>query len=854
MEDYDSVLGVVTNSEYLYQKLNVKFTEKYLKVVKIRNHKDVVSKKIDYLVLDLRNDKLSKEEVLEITSTFNGKIIFLSPYYCHDHGKAVWNKYLDRIDEIAKNYSVLFIPELVGEGAETGDDSLSFMLINQSLIADRIKVPDLNQEFFIVNYNELVKEIVKQTLSFGLQGKKMLVGMRTNIKEFLTLGLNIKSENIINTNIKVDLGEMKTDLTKNVKISISKNVARTKEKIKDLNLSRVRRVDNKSDSILEPIKVNKEVSNSHNNVSKIKTLIPKIFVTLIFGLLLFLVPGIMLLASVGLMYYSLNGVFTNPSKSIRLASAASNISTTVAEISLGVPIYVESANIINRSAKLFTQAVSQVDTVKKIAIGINNEEPYDINSLSQELSAGLDKIYTDFSFLQSDIDEFPGLLGKELRYFLNSNKADIGFYKQKIYSLKKISSRLPNLLGFEKPKKYLIVFQNNMELRPTGGFIGSFALITFSKGKLTEMVVNDVYSADGQLNGHVEPPEPIKRYLGEGGWYLRDSNWDPEFSKSAEKIEWFLDKEIDQKVDGVVGIDLYLIQDLLRVTGPISLSDFGITITPENLYSTTQSEVEESFFPGSIKKASFLTSLSRLLINEMENLKEDKYSKLFKVFYENLEAKHIQMYLHDLNSQEAIKELGYAGQVKLEGECGERCFVDKYMYLDANLGVNKSNYFINRSQEVSVTPKTNEVGHKLTVAYANSAGYSLGPSGIYKTYSRLLIPSGSTFGKVTLIEQSGQEKNIDTDVVERGNYKEVGFWLEVQPQSIVKLNLDWSVPTEKLTLGGELRFSVIKQAGTGSDIFRLNVETTNLSLTGRVPSSYNSSLVRDYSQKLFFKP
>ena len=68
-----------------------------------------------------------------------------------------------------------------------------------------------------------------------------------------------------------------------------------------------------------------------------------------------------------------------------------------------------------------------------------------------------------------------------------------------------------------------------MELRPTGGFIGSYAIMTFDKGRLAEIVVNDVYTADGQLKGHVDPPEPIRKYLGEGGWFLRDSNWDPDF-------------------------------------------------------------------------------------------------------------------------------------------------------------------------------------------------------------------------------------------------------------------------------------------------------------------------------------
>lgn len=192
------------------------------------------------------------------------------------------------------------------------------------------------------------------------------------------------------------------------------------------------------------------------------------------------------------------------------------------------------------------------------------------------------------------------------------------------------------MLGMNAPKKYLILFQNNMELRPTGGFIGSFALITFEKGRMNQIVVNDVYSADGQLKGHVDPPEPIRRYLGEANWYLRDSNWDPNFKSSAIKAEWFLDKELNQKVDGVISIDLYLIQELLKITGPIYLSDFNKTIDSSNLYLTTQSEVEDNFFPGSTKKASFLTALSRSLITEIENLDSKSYQLFSKPYIKAL--------------------------------------------------------------------------------------------------------------------------------------------------------------------------------------------------------------------------
>ena len=108
-------------------------------------------------------------------------------------------------------------------------------------------------------------------------------------------------------------------------------------------------------------------------------------------------------------------------------------------------------------------------------------------------------------------------------------------------------------------KTYLVLFQNNMELRPTGGFIGSYALLNIGNGKMKGFSISDVYTADGQLKGHVDPPDAIRKYLAQPHFFLRDSNYDPDFVVSSEKAIWFLQKELGINVDGVIGINLFLV-------------------------------------------------------------------------------------------------------------------------------------------------------------------------------------------------------------------------------------------------------------------------------------------------------
>jgi len=139
--------------------------------------------------------------------------------------------------------------------------------------------------------------------------------------------------------------------------------------------------------------------------------------------------------------------------------------------------------------------------------------------------------------------------------------------------------------GFVGKQTYLFLFQNSMELRPTGGFIGSIGLATFAEGRLVDFSIEDVYTVDGQLKGHVSSPQPILSLLGSEHWYLRDSNWDPDFRESGRRAAWFYEKETGTRVDGVVGVSVPFIVELLAAIGPMALADFNDTITADNFFA-----------------------------------------------------------------------------------------------------------------------------------------------------------------------------------------------------------------------------------------------------------------------------
>jgi hypothetical protein len=471
----------------------------------------------------------------------------------------------------------------------------------------------------------------------------------------------------------------------------------------------------------------------------------------------------------------------------------------------------------DKLSEIGLNSIPTIETVKELTTKILGDEIYDPQNLATNLGPSSEYIYQNISFIEAEtktkVNQNLVLAG----YI--TKRVDFERFKKLALSGVKISEELADILGKNERKTYLVLFQNNTELRPTGGFIGSFALVTFEGGRMTDFSVSDVYSADGQLKGHIEPPGPVKEYLGEASWFLRDSNWDPDFPTSAKRAEWFIDKEIDRQVDGVIAVDLGPARDILKHTGSIYLPDYQMDITSQNLYEKTQEEVHEDFFPGTHKKASFLTALSRNLITIIGDVDSAQKLGILKAVYENLETRHIQLYLHNEKIQKSFSDLGWSGEVD-QYQCGQNCYGDFLGLVEANVGVNKANYFVSRDQSLVVTRQGGEIRRDLTITFINTANQGLGAAGKYKTYVRVLVPAGVRV-----------EGNFD--VAEERGLTEIGFLAEVLSGTSKSYTLRWTGADEEKRYGLYVR----KQAGT-EDSDKLSV-----AIDGEVV--YNSNLTKD---------
>ncbi|MBI1869490.1 DUF4012 domain-containing protein [Candidatus Gottesmanbacteria bacterium] len=407
------------------------------------------------------------------------------------------------------------------------------------------------------------------------------------------------------------------------------------------------------------------------------------------------------------------------------------------------------------------------------------------------------------------------------------------------------------IAGADGKRVYLILLQNNMELRPAGGFIGSYGLVTFAGGKLKNLIIEDIYSADGQLRGHIDPPLPLQKYLGLEHWYLRDSNFQPDFFESAKMAEWFLRKEIGIDVDGVIALDLTFAKRMLEALGGIDLPDYNERITASNFFLKAQVAAEADFFPGSTNKRDFLGRFARAFIRELTSGSSLPWMRLAYAVKTSLDEKHLQLSFHDPRVQGVFDQAGWSGRL-LPVVCPEdnsrlKCLADYVSVVDANVGVNKANYYLKRDFEHEVKIDKDYLSHQITVYYSNESPGETFPSGTYRTFTRVYLAKEADNIEIFFQGQKREAKDLTSDISH--DKVIIGTYLEVLPQQRYQLQVRYNLPLPSSPFLYQLLLQ--KQAGTEHDSLHLKlssdkkIRSSNIAIDKLTAVDYNSDLAID---------
>lgn len=382
--------------------------------------------------------------------------------------------------------------------------------------------------------------------------------------------------------------------------------------------------------------------------------------------------------------------------------------------------------------------------------------------------------------------------------FLKGELADVegslNLYEKLVSNGRILTSLLPQITAAQGKKSYLVLIQNNLELRPGGGVVEAVARLDFEGGKLKKVEVLSTDQLDSQLSLDVTPPAEISTDLGEERWLLKDVSFEPDFPTNAKQAEWFYHKQTGILVDGVVALDITSLEGLLKIVGEVKLANESVS--SDNLADKLISRKENS---------KLLANLTSGVLSKIFFLPNPNWPGISSILDRSLTEKHLVVYLSDPKLFSFIVTQGFAGNLPRGGEG------DFLTIIEANFGKNLANFFLERKYSLETAINQGQVNHKLRISYTN------GPE-VYKNRLKIYLPLGSKLNKVLW-----GDSEITSQATSFADYGKTGYslLLTLDAKASKSLLIDYSLPN-LLTFKdnkASYRLDIFKQTGTLRDPF-----------------------------------
>jgi hypothetical protein len=413
------------------------------------------------------------------------------------------------------------------------------------------------------------------------------------------------------------------------------------------------------------------------------------------------------------------------------------------------------------------------------------------------------------------------------------------------------ADKMREVFGLSKDKRYLLIFQNNSELRASGGFLGSYALLDLSGGKIKNLEVpgGGSYDTEGGMSVKVKAPRPL--WLVNPLWHFWDANWWPNWVRTSQNLMWFYEKSGGPTVDGVISVTPTVVESLLEITGPIDLTqDYGVVIDSNNFWDTVQTITEHknlektnpvavadfkeaTGFKESTTTINVSVPLEQGLGNNVDNkpkkiigdlmakiletlpqkLNRDSLVKIISAFEDNLAEKQIMFYFTDPALESEVSARNYGGEIKNSPR-------DYLLVVNTNIAGQKSDRkMTEKIEHVSQVSQNGKIINQLKIIRTHTGQKNEILTGVrnvdwLRVYvpagSRLLSASGFQVPDASYFEEPdsswedskllANEEAATTDPISGAKiYQEDGKtvfagWVMVDPGQTVEINLSYELP------------------------------------------------------------
>lgn len=450
-----------------------------------------------------------------------------------------------------------------------------------------------------------------------------------------------------------------------------------------------------------------------------------------------------------------------------------------------------------------------------------------VETLSK-VSPKLDEVGKDLKKAKDDVNKiaswrYPNFLPLKPGQKIENAKTTLESIESLVVDAKPLIDVLPDIMGQNEEKEYLVLFQNDKELRPTGGFITAYAFLKVNKGIIETESSSDIYQLDNSLLKRVPAPEPIIKYLPNvPNFNLRDSNLSPDFLVSMQQFEeLYKSTSAKQEIDGIIALDTQFVTDMINVLGPIDA--FGTKFTNEEIEECACPQIiyELELYadqPVAFEKGNrkgIIGVLMQQMMAQTFNAPKSTWPKIIGQVLSSLKEKDMLLYFKEDKSQQAVERINFAGRLyEYDGD---------FIHInEANFGGAKSNLYVQENvRQIIKKGKDNKINKKVTIQYRyprrgdncsleRKSGLCL--AGIYRDWIRIYVPKGSE-----LLSSSGTEVEI-TSGENLGKTFFEGFFT-IRPEGTAEIKLEYNIPQDP---GGEYKLLIQKQPGTPNHTYEID--------------------------------
>lgn len=391
-----------------------------------------------------------------------------------------------------------------------------------------------------------------------------------------------------------------------------------------------------------------------------------------------------------------------------------------------------------------------------------------------------------------------------------------------IRPLEKISEFLPDLLGVDGRRRYLILLQDNGEIRSSGGWISNYAVVAIENGQIHEIFIDDIYNAQALLafkGFKYKAPNSMARALQGVTYSFPLVNWDPNLENILLSSEQFIyDLGKGDQLDGIIALDTVFLQRLLDAWEGVEVAAENDLVTSENLYSNI-AEDSTSQSPAEIRRSSFLTDLFNSVLTKIFSTKLTDNTKVYEVVSTSINEKNIIFNFKNSSANTYLSSNGWVSNL-------EPKYQSAPINIDWNWGNNKANLYIKKNHILSINIKdedTIDYSYQITVQNDSKERGKL--EGDYINYIRVYIPINAELTSIRGIVDNKY------NIYNENGYQIVAGWFNTPIQDTATIDIRYRVrnvdssffPIEKTNTHYHMLLDIYKQPGSRMESYSLSI-------------------------------